>query len=535
MAGPSRTTHLRGLVSRRFPDRRLSLVRLTILIGVLTGLVFAGFQGWKWFENETTPTRAAWFAGYVDVTATPQFGFEQPRSDADKNVVLSFVVASPDEPCTPTWGGAYTLDEAKDQLDLDRRLARLRQQGGEAMVSFGGQLNDELAVSCTNTAQLKKAYASVLDRYELDAIDLDIEGEALGNTEANARRASAIAALQTERAAAGSPLAVWLTLPVTPDGLSPDGTTIIADALAAGVDLTGVNIMTMDYGQSKAKNQSMGDAAEAALTSTQRQLRVLYDRASLHLTDATLWAKLGATPMIGQNDIRGEIFTLEDAAQLNAFALAQRVGRLSMWSSNRDATCGPNYDDVTRVSDACSGVDIGESSFSAVLGAGLVGTPDSGSGVVTESEPLAEQDLTDDPKTSPYPIWDADVSYREGSKVVWHRKVYQAKWWTKGEVPDNPVLQSFETPWTLIGPVLPGETPIPVPTLEPGTLPEWSGSTVYEKGARVLLDGLPYEAKWWTQGDSPQAAETEPDSSPWLPLDAAAVLATLATDPPAAG
>ena len=66
-------------MSRRFPNRRLSPVRLTVLIAIAAGLVLAGFQGWKWFENEASETREAWFAGYVDVTATPQFAFESPR------------------------------------------------------------------------------------------------------------------------------------------------------------------------------------------------------------------------------------------------------------------------------------------------------------------------------------------------------------------------------------------------------------------------------------------------------------------------
>ncbi|WP_234407232.1 chitinase [Microterricola viridarii] len=430
----------------------------------------------------------------------------------------------------PDLGGAYTLAEAGSELDLDRRLARLQQRGGEAMVSFGGQLNDELAVSCRDSSQLKAAYAAVIDRYDVQGIDLDIEGDALGNADANTRRATVLAELQQERAASGSPLAVWLTLPVTPDGLSVAGTDAIANALNAGLDITGVNVMTMDFGESKAAKQSMGDAAESALTATQRQLRILYNQAGTPLTDATLWAKIGATPMIGQNDVRDEVFTIADAQQLNAFAHSSRLARVSMWSSNRDTTCGPNYDDLTRVSDACSGVAQGDASFSAILGTGFTGTPSSGAGIETTLEPIPQEDLADDPATSPYPIWSADASYRAGTKVVWHHNVYQAKWWTKGDVPDNPVLQSFETPWTLIGPVLPGETPIPIPTLEPGTFPEWSGSAIYDKGARVLFDGLPYEAKWWTQGDSPQAAETEPDNSPWMPLDAADVIAQLGAE-----
>ena len=79
------------------------------------------------------------------------------------------------------------------------------------------------------------------------------------------------------------------------------------------------------------------------------------------------------------------------------------------------------------------------------------------------------------------------------------------------------------TPWKLIGPVLRGETPIPIPTLPAGTYPSWDGTSVYETGDRIQFNGLPFEAKWWTQGDSPEASSSDPDSSPWTPLTAAEI------------
>ena len=48
----------------------------------------------------------------------------------------------------------------------------------------------------------------------------------------------------------------------------------------------------------------MAVASEKAATAAQHQLGVLYDRAKLHQNDPSLWAKLGVTPMIGQNDDR---------------------------------------------------------------------------------------------------------------------------------------------------------------------------------------------------------------------------------------
>ncbi len=497
--------------------RRLSKSRVTLAIllvaGVTTGGVFAANNLASTVSESTV---APWFAAYVDVTLTPNYAFEAPEDDSEKNVVLSFIVANPDKACEPSWGGAYTMDEAGTQLDLDRRIARLTDNDGEAIVSFGGAANDELAVTCTDTKKLEAAYKSVIDRYDLTTIDLDIEATGL-DAAANERRATAIAALQTETRKGSSDLAVWLTLPVTPQGLSTEGTDTVAAFLAAGVDIAGVNVMTMDYGDAKDADDTMLQASESALTQTHRQLGVLYKNADINLTDATLWSKIGATPMIGQNDVRGEIFTLDDAEGLNAFAAKNGLTRMSMWSLNRDATCGSSYTDVYRVSNVCSGVDQGDVTFTETLGKKMVGDPSASSSATTtpEAVPAVEDD---DPATSPYQIWDKNATYLAGTKVVWHRNVYEAKWWTRGDLPDDAVLDAYETPWTLIGPVLPGETPIPIPTLPPNAYPVWDGTAVYEEGARVLFDGIGFEAKWWTQGDSPAASSNDPDNSPWVAL-----------------
>ena len=497
--------------------RRLSKARVTIAVLAIGAVVGGGvYVASSAASNVSAATASPWFAGYVDVTNTPTFAFEAATNDSARNVLLSFIVADPAEPCTPSWGGAYSMDEAAAQLDLERRIARLERAGGETIVSFGGQANDELALACTNQADLQEAYSAVIERYDLSTIDLDLEGEGLSSG-ANERRAKAIAALQKQAKSDRRNLAVWLTLPVAPQGLTKDGTDAVAAFLEAGVDLAGVNVMTMDYGASKPEKDSMLDAATDALTATHRQLGVLYGNADISLTDATLWSKIGATPMIGQNDIAGEVFTLDDAAGLNDWAAEKKLGRISMWSLNRDATCGTSFTDTNRVSNVCSSVDQGEATFAEILGANMTGSPQSNSGKTTTPEAIPA-DEPDDPARSPYPIWDEDATYLIGSKVTWHHNVYEAKWWTRGDLPDDAVLDAFETPWTLIGPVLPGETPVPVPTLPPGALPEWSGTAVYDKGERVLFDGIPFEAKWWTQGDSPEASSTSPDNSPWVPL-----------------
>ncbi|WP_150306595.1 chitinase [Planctomonas psychrotolerans] len=504
------------------PGRRLSALRVLLSLVLVSALTAGGFVGWNWWSTaQAAEPHEPWFAAYVDVTATPTFPFETPDSDAARDVVLSFIVASKDDPCEPTWGTAFTLDEAAQALDLDRRLERLERSGGQVIVSFGGLLNDELATGCTNQDELVDAYATVLDRYDVTTIDLDIEAGNLTDGEAGDRRAAAISELQADRRADGDDLAVWLTLPVAPSGMTEDGTTAVRQMLDAGVDLAGVNVMTMDYGSSLPTGDTMAEGSAKALESTHRQLSALYSRADIPLSSASIWSKIGATPMIGQNDVRDEVFGIADAKEFAAFALEKRIGRMSMWSLNRDRTCGDNYADLKRVSDSCSGITQGDVRFVDLLGSGFEGRPELSASAVTTEDVLEE--VVDDPATSPYPIWAAKASYLKGTKIVWHRNVYKAKWWTRGELPDNPVLNEWETAWTLIGPVLPGEKPFELPTVPAGTYPEWDGPAVYQKGNRVLFEGTPYESKWWNQGESPEAASSNPDGSPWAPLTAADV------------
>jgi chitinase len=503
--------------------RRLSLWRVSLALLLLVGLLAGGWFGWqKWQAYQADVSSRPWFAGYVDVTATPTFAFEQIGATTKKDTILSFIVSSQTDACTPAWGGAYTMDQASASLDLDRRIARLEQQGGNVAVSFGGLINNELAVKCTDQTALLGAYKAVADRYDLSMIDLDLEGNGLTDVNAGARRATAIAKLQSERRAAGKNFAVWVTLPVTPQGLSEDGTNAVAQLLAKGVDIAGVNIMTMDYGQSL-DGKSMLAGSESALTQTHRQLSILYKRAGTKLSDRALWFKLGATPMIGQNDNLDEVFTLDDAKNFNSFALSHGVGRMSMWSINRDVTCGSNYIDVRHVSSSCSGVKQDGKSFALLLGDGFNGSLVLTAGNVTKEDESASVDETDDPAKSPYQIWSADGAYLEGTKIVWHHNVYKAKWWTQGDLPDSPVLQSWQTPWELVGPVLPGEKPVQQATLPKGTYPEWSGDVSYDTNSRVLFKGVPYQAKWWNKGQSPAAASSNADGSPWVPLTQAQI------------
>lgn len=501
--------------------RRLSLVRV-LLAAVIVGLVGGGV--WLFINrDEVLPQAAAspsagWTAPYVDATITPFFPFEDPGENVS-DIVLSFIVAHRDDPCEPAWGSVFSLDAAAVDLDLDRRLVRLRQTGKDAVVSFGGAINDELAVSCPDVESLADAYAAVVERYDVATIDFDIEGAALDDPAAHRRRAEAVAAVQQARYEADEPLNVWLTLPVTPSGLTSGGLAVLDAMLASNVDVSGVNIMTMNFNVPRAHSSSsssagaMFDLVSGASEATAVQLRGAWSAHGRVISPGEVWGLIGVTPMIGRNDVTHEVFTMADAQLLADFAIEHGIARVSYWSLNRDRPCPPNEAPIVEASNVCAHLDIDVGAFAGVF------TALDGRAFAADGPPgLAFEVLEDDPERSPYPIWQPDQAFQPGAKVVWHGYVYEAKWYSLGGDPEAPVENIWETPWRVVGPVLPQDLlePVRVPR---SAAPPWSADAIYTAGDRVWLDGAVYEAKWWTQSEAPGRPAAAGHESPWERLD----------------
>ncbi|WP_344118846.1 chitinase [Kocuria aegyptia] len=310
-----------------------------------------------------------WFGGYVNVTSYPWFDFGAEAAGQSRTV-LGFVVADPEEPCKPSWGGYYGLDEAEETLRMEKQIAVLREAGGDVVVSFGGAAGNELATACTDPDRVLAAYRTVLDRYDVRVVDFDIELDDLEDQEANERRAEVLLRLQEERK---EPLEIWATLPVAPHGLDQDSVDVVALMLAAEVDLAGVNLMTMNYSESKPAGQSMAAASMEAARSAHGQLTALWGAAGQDLSAEEVWHRIGLTPMIGVNDVPGEVVELDAAAELGEFARDQGVGRLSYWSLNRDRPCTAEDGDPAEANDFCSGLEEEAGEFTRVLGEGFVG------------------------------------------------------------------------------------------------------------------------------------------------------------------
>ena len=216
-------------------------------------------------------------------------------------------------------------------------IVNFQAAGGRVILSFGGASGQYLESACSDDGMFN-LINNVLATTGARAIDFDVEGDQINNTALNTRRNNVTKRLQT----AYPGLYVSYTLPVDPGGLPPEAVTVVRSAAQAGVNVSVVNIMAMDYGDA---STTMGQRAINGATGTFNQIRPIFTGK----TDAQLWAMIGVTPMIGVNDTQSEVFRQADATQLATFAQQKGLGLLSYWAMQRDMPGGSDFNDFSLV------------------------------------------------------------------------------------------------------------------------------------------------------------------------------------------
>jgi chitinase len=239
---------------------------------------------------------------------------------------LAFLI--PQSGCTPEW------EDGGDSVGaFSSQISALQSNGGDVIISFGGAAGGELAQTCTDVSSLTAAYANVVNTYGVTRLDFDIEGSTLDDTASNTRRDQALAALQAQNPS----VQVDFTLPVAPDGLPSDAMALLQDAQSNGVNVSTVNIMTMDFGDGE---NALNDA-ESAAQATAGQLANLYG-----IGNSQAYGMMGLTPIAGQND-DNEYFSQSDASTLENFAASNGVQELAFWEvDSYDKQTGYAYSNI---------------------------------------------------------------------------------------------------------------------------------------------------------------------------------------------
>ncbi|GHO70343.1 hypothetical protein KSC_092350 [Ktedonobacter sp. SOSP1-52] len=309
---------------------------LLLTSAVTAGLMQIGNAGQA---HAATSFPTSYFAPYQDVTIGASLQ-SVAQATGQKYYTLAFITGNG---CNADWAGTIPLNQTSIYLpNLDSDISYLRAQGGDIIISFGGEAGQELAQTCSTVSSLQAQYQAVINQYHATHLDFDIEGGEQGDSTTYTRRNTALAALQT----ANPGLTISFTLPSATTGLLSDSLGLLNNAVSHGVNFNIVNLMTMDYGS---PDSQMGQESINAANGLHSELQSIFPSKS----SSQLWAMVGITPMIGQNDSGGEVFSLSNASQVLSFAQTNKIGELAFWEVPRD---NGNCAGSTTASDTCSGI-----------------------------------------------------------------------------------------------------------------------------------------------------------------------------------
>jgi hypothetical protein len=300
------------------------------------------------------------FAPYFEAWTSDQMATVAEASGA-RYLTMAFLQTATTGSCTITWNGDPSATMSAGLFVGD--LANLRKIGGDMIPSFGGYTADdtatEIADSCTSVAEIAAAYESVVERYNVTRLDMDIEDNSLSNAAGIDRRSKAIKMIEDWAKSHCRHLQISYTLPTGPDGLESNAIAVLQNAIANHTRVDVVNIMTFDYWDGITTD--MGGAAIGAAKAVHQQLASLYPAKS----SGQLWAMEGNTIMIGIDDYPGltEVTKLSDADRLLDFARSHGISTLSFWAIQRDNGACPG----TNGADDCSGIAQKTWAFSHML------------------------------------------------------------------------------------------------------------------------------------------------------------------------
>jgi chitinase len=483
-----------------------------------TALVGVGLMAYSAPVSASTTWPGHYSAPYVDISLYPTFNLTQAAQQSGSKLFTLGFVLNVGATCNAGWSNYTSLDAGFMQSDI----ASLRAAGGDVAISVGGANGTEPASSCTSPASLQAQYQRIIDRYHISHLDFDVEGGALADSASIDRRNKAIAGLEH----ANADLKVSYTLPVLTTALTQEGVGVLTNAVTNGARIDVVNMMTMDYGT---PNSQMGLAAETAATALVSQLGGIFTGKSA----AQLWAMVGITPMIGQNDSAGEIFTVADAQNVLSFATAYGISELAFWSAGRD---NGNCAALSYASATCSGLAQSQWAFTSAFAkfdsasAGTVASTSTSS----PTSSAAPTSTATSAQACSLSAWSAVTAYSGSAAVSYAGHQWTAKWWTQGDVPGD----NSQNVWADAGSCAAGAgtssgsaatsspsssgsassstsssspTSTPSPTSAPTTpslgcsSAAWSSSSAYAGSAVTTYGGHQWTAKWWTQGDVPGA------------------------------
>ena len=393
---------------------RLLPVAAALALGIASAAAVIGLG-----SGQAARAATAWpahvFAPYVDTGLSNTTLTTVAADYGTQYFMLAFVNGS---------GCQWSLP---NQSGWQSQISALQAEGGDVSISFGGYTVDtddtDLGAQCSSASAMAAQVESVATSFNVTHLDFDIESNEQYNNTDLALTAQALDQVRSWASGNGEQLTISYTIPVLPTGLTSTGENVLTTALSNGFTPNIVNIMTMDYGTS---GTEMGAAANQALDATASQLESIYG-----ISAGAAYGMLGNTPMIGQNDTSGEIFTLADAATVESYAAQQGIALLSFWAEGRDNGGCPGD---TSASSTCSGISQSSGAFTQAFQAFTSGSSGGGGGSPTSS-PTPPPTTTPPSGGSCAAAWVNDQAYVSGNEVSYNGDNWTANQWNYDEVP----------------------------------------------------------------------------------------------------
>lgn len=232
------------------------------------------------------------------------------------------------------WGGFYELSEDGNEgfqyEGIKKSIQNIRDRGGDVIVSVGGQLGNAPWTITQNITKLKEMYLEIIEAYNLEVLDLDIE-EVNQGYEQNVANAKAIKRVQD-----ATGIEITLTIPIMPYGYTSTQKNLLRAYIGNGVNIKFINNMTMCYGSEVNEGEDFAEASIRATENAKEQIKAIYNEYGLGLTDEEIYKLLGATVDIGYENQHNPVFTPQMTKQVASYANEKGLGMFSFWCVNRD-------------------------------------------------------------------------------------------------------------------------------------------------------------------------------------------------------
>lgn len=231
------------------------------------------------------------------------------------------------------------------------------------IVATGGEAG---IFTCASDAAMAR-FVARYDSPQLVGLDFDIEGkQTSAQIDSLVRRAAALQRARPELRISFT-LATHAASDGTTRSLNATGEQVLQAIVGAGFQRAIVNLMVMNYGPADARWCTLApgaspprcDMAASALQAA-RHVKARY---------GIPFARIALTPMLGENDVAGNVTGVDDLAAIARGARELGLAGVHYWSLDRDRPCPAG---APRVSPQCHALpDVAPGRFGAAAEAGL--------------------------------------------------------------------------------------------------------------------------------------------------------------------